>query len=75
MLMYCVLHNPKPIVARCVFTVVNLNIKAIHHLIFLMTALHVDQQTAKRHSVLSPHGVGESLLCALGVSCCGCIYI
>ena len=26
----------------------------------LITALGNDQQTAKRHSVLSPHGVGES---------------
>lgn len=74
---FAVLYNPKQVsnVAGYLFVAVDLYIKAIHRLICLITALSNDQQTAKRHSVLSPHGVGESLLCARGASCCGCIYI
>lgn len=41
----------------------------------LISTLCNDEQTAKRRSVLSPHGVGESMLHARGASCCGCIYI
>lgn len=46
-------------VAGYLFSGVNLYIKAIHRLIFVITTLGNDQQTAERHSVLSPHGVGR----------------